>query len=799
MNKLVSLLAITFLALAGGLSAQDRGPGPIPEVFFEATNAGTDILEGETSFSFLVSARDMECAVGGFAHNLLFPDTVEIVAAMDTPDVGLSITAFNPPLDQAPFAETAGFVSRNFTSARCVQTDDTARDVMIYELTFTIPTPLAVGSQITIEGRPMTNPFSQPVLICDGGVQQTSANIDTSITFEIVSATTPTPTPSPTPTMTETPTPTTTMTRTPTPTQTMSPSCTPTPAPSPSPTMTPTATPTMTPTDTPTMTPTATPTPTVTPTETPDPFPYIEFTFDDDAEGWSYLLPGAFPDATGFHGDGALNIMTTSNTNSYSFWESPQFVIGGSSRITGAAPDDDRLFRANWLIGSDVADIRLAPTVRMRASTASFQQSSVLVASSTGDAVFSPRVGEREYHQFFNQPENEDEFILDFEVLNFDPTDAPEAVISLDFVSLEKISLAGFGEERDELTRDFSMGDFGWTFRDTTLLTSPNSRATTAGLSLSGATGKNADTTTFGFWGSPEAEQGVVFEGGRLYHFTFDVATNADPSQQTEVPAFRLRMNDSSLNASAYTNIESTGTDPLVPLDGSPRTYHVWFEAPEVLDGETAFLSFDYIYSDTSDNDSGIEVTLQNLSVTSMGPDLTPQAPVGTTLRLLKSSAGPVQSGDPLRLGLELLNNTTDISATKVRLSWPEGAGDLGSVPMGSAAWENGGDVTVVVSPALDQSPAQDLTKQGHVYRTITAADLQGVTSFSSGMLVEFEYEPTTQGVFDLLLQGADLGDTLVGQDPIEILTVDTLIGFPVTPGIDPCLQAPGLCVSAGG
>ncbi|CAN5434482.1 hypothetical protein BH09SUM1_BH09SUM1_28060 [soil metagenome] len=420
-----------------------------------------------------------------------------------------------------------------------------------------------------------------------------------------------TPTPSPTPTATLTPTPTMV---TPTPTTTATLTMTPTPT-MVTPTPTTTATLTMTPT------PTATPTSTATPPPTP-----VTFTFSTDAEGWTFTNPPIFAAVTGAYNaaDESLDVTTAENSNSFAFWESPMFTIVAPTTkdaklsrgitITGFIGSQS-LYRSTFTVRSNSNAASDIPTVRLRSSSADFEQSDVIVATSIGDGSFSPTGTARTYTQYFTQPAVSDSFRLDFDVLNFDAADLAAATMSLDGVTVEALQVpTDPGVSLASL--DFTGGDTnGFTARNAApVLTVPEEFSTDAGLLIRGVVKKHAKgavSTTFGYWGS---ETAIPIVGGAFYSIDFTVHSTAATGTGADVPPFRLRVNDSSLKFSSIINIDSRSGGSRVPVD-TPESYQMFIQAPGEIDGQTFIISFDYLYMSDSTDDPGIGIALDHLSI----------------------------------------------------------------------------------------------------------------------------------------------------------------------------------------
>jgi hypothetical protein len=389
-------------------------------------------------------------------------------------------------------------------------------------------------------------------------------------------------------------------------------------------TASPSPTPTVTPSPSPTGTETVTPSPT--PVEPPT---LVDFPFDADAEGWQFFNPSLFATVTGAYSqpEQALGSTVTENTDSFAFWESPQFVIGkppvldtrGVIFIDGLIGPQS-LYRSTFSVKSDLASGATAPTLRVRSSSFNFEQSDVLVVTSTGDGSLSPSTAGHVYTQYFSQPTGVDSFRLDFDVLNFDPADAANASLFLTQVTVEAL---GVPQVQGTVVTEYDFvanGASGFTARNASpVLVTPSSYGSANGLSIRGleapvTRGVAPSQTIFGYWG---AETDVPIEGGKLHGITFRVRSDATAAQRATVPTFRLRVNESSLKLSAYLNIDSRDDATRVPVDGETESYTLWLLVPQELDGQKFIFSFDYLWSPESDDDNTITLTMEGITVTS--------------------------------------------------------------------------------------------------------------------------------------------------------------------------------------
>ncbi|MCC5878066.1 MAG: hypothetical protein JJU11_17750 [Candidatus Sumerlaeia bacterium] len=468
----------------------------------------------------------------------------------------------------------------------------------------------------------------------------------------------PTPTATPTPTSTPTPTPDPPATPPPDPTATPTPD--PTPTPTPEPTATPTATPTPTdipttptPTVEPTPTPTATPTPTptATPTPTPEPTPTptpeipssIEFTFDDDSEGWNFEQDDSvFEEVDGFYDDtrGSLGLGTNDNTNSFAYWGSPTFTLNTDSS-NGSIPmghfaksGEDAAFRVIASIYSLVEEEEIPPAVRLRASSIDFRQTHEMVITPNGNSTsLAPAEEGTVYVQYFSQPEGIADFRLFFDVLNFSEIAAATGTVGLDSLSLEALPSGSITMPEVVVAEfDFTNGNAnGFTSRTASPLGAPAEfTASDEGLLIRGVEqGEEAeDDVIFGFWG---LETEVPFLPGTLYMLTWTLNTDADASQIDAIPTMRMRVNDGSLQLASILTLDSQDGARL-PVDGQSEVYYQWIQTPDEIAGSPWIFSFDLLWTerpaaDPTADDPTIAVILESLTIEAI--DLNPVIPAG--------------------------------------------------------------------------------------------------------------------------------------------------------------------------
>ena len=346
----------------------------------------------------------------------------------------------------------------------------------------------------------------------------------------------------------------------------------------------------------------------------------VSFGFEESAEGWSFGSVDSLSTPDSSVEDGSVNLIATNNANCFGFWESPDFTVvdeatdvaAGGRAIRGLTGTDS-LYRTTFVVRTGVADASQVPTLRVRSSSFDFQQSDVIVATSVGDGSYSPTAGGATYVQYFTQPEGQNQFRLNFDLLNFDPTDAAAGNLELESVVVEGLDRSTLVNEQAVASFAFADNANGFTYRSAGLA-DPTATATGRGLELVGSAAEAS--TTFGYWG---IETDVPFVAGRLYQIAFTVSTPATVANRDAVPTFRLRYNDSSLKASGYINIESVNPSVRVPVDNTPTTYFLYIATPPQVVGNTWIFSFDFLHVPGAgdSNDPTIPVTLENLEVKS--------------------------------------------------------------------------------------------------------------------------------------------------------------------------------------
>lgn len=392
----------------------------------------------------------------------------------------------------------------------------------------------------------------------------------------------------------------------------------------------PTATPTPAPPQPGTGTPTPTPLPSepgATPTPFPDPQQRLVFDFSNDAdERWQFQTvdADAFSPAFGELTGGALRGEYRGNNNSFGFFRSPVFRAGaavgaGEIGLLGTTGSES-LYRATYTVRTNVEQQNQSPTLRFRASTFDFNQTSELTISSNGQDTSLPPVAgtTKAYHHYFGLPPGKDRFRLYIDLLGFETSNAPNAVVFIDEVIVDSFGVPVLGFGQQARTYNLRENVAGW-LPPTKIdgFSVPAFRAQPDGIRLGPAANPaDGEADFFGFWRTPEEDPNRVrMQQDRLYRVRFRVTSSATEDQRDALPTFRLRVNDSSLNMTSLLHLNSSSPSSYVPAGGEVLDYLLFFEGREELDQRSLYLAFDYLLTQDLGNDDTIVITLQEVQV----------------------------------------------------------------------------------------------------------------------------------------------------------------------------------------
>ena len=331
-----------------------------------------------------------------------------------------------------------------------------------------------------------------------------------------------------------------------------------------------------------------------------------------DEEWTSVTLSAYFTPPNYYYLLGHIILTAQDNTNTYGYWTSQP------DAVTVIA---DCLYRTSWTVATDVTDPHAVPHMRLRVNSQNLQQADMLEVSSAGDSSYAPTLDGRTYEMYFlppescvGKPEDQDDLILSFDILNFDPADAPDASLMLDGVVVDAIPLSTLGTPTVLKTWNFESDAEGWQFGSVApFFTAPASDTSGGALWLIA----QDNTSTFGFWSGPSEE--VQVEAGKLYRLRFTVST--DVTIQDEVPQLRLRASSEDFQASIAKVISSVTGAEMSPTS-SGYTYDLYFYPPQSLvetEAGAILAAFDMLNFDPLDAPNGAllldTVTVESLSV----------------------------------------------------------------------------------------------------------------------------------------------------------------------------------------
>ncbi|MBA7476468.1 hypothetical protein ES707_11854 [subsurface metagenome] len=306
----------------------------------------------------------------------------------------------------------------------------------------------------------------------------------------------------------------------------------------------------------------------------------ITYDFIDSEEGWTpgsaiiFSLPQYLREA------GSLKIISQDNTNTFGFWNSPENAIPVTKGY---------LYRARFIVSTDVAQPELVPQIRLRVNSRNFQQADCLIIDSSGDGGASPTPDGKTYDLYFVPPANAYFCMLSFDLLNFNESDAPDGSVALDSVLVERFRLDTLDESTTiTWTYDFETSqDFCFPGDGTVTFTDPEFFWAEGALYLQSMTNSN----TFGYWGSDPTD--ITIEANSLYRGTFEVRT--DEPERSRVPQMRLRFNTANMQVSRSLEIASFGDGANSPSTTNTTYARLYFLPPVNCVGSSLIVSFDIL------------------------------------------------------------------------------------------------------------------------------------------------------------------------------------------------------------
>ncbi len=313
--------------------------------------------------------------------------------------------------------------------------------------------------------------------------------------------------------------------------------------------------------------------------------------FDAGREGWTPDgVPGVFsmPGVDAFGGQ--ILLISNTNTNTFGFWQSPEHAF---------AKTTNSLYQATCLVKTNLFTPAMVPTLRLRLGETNNQTVSIFVVESANTADCSPTPLGTSYQMYLLPPTSvaTDLYIV-FDMLNFDPDNAPYATLGLDNVIIEKRSLSDIPSFSTNETFTFDETDEGWSFATAEpTFSAPEGRFTTGTLEIAITSNEN----NFGFWISPL----ILVEAGKIYRVDFTVWTDITP--KALVPVIRLRINTNNLQQSCGLVINSADNAESSPTPAG-MTYSLYFVPPEsAISGPSPGikLSFDLLNFGGADVETG--------------------------------------------------------------------------------------------------------------------------------------------------------------------------------------------------
>ena len=347
------------------------------------------------------------------------------------------------------------------------------------------------------------------------------------------------------------------------------------------------------------------------------------FTFNLGEDGWTknVNVPGFDPCEGGYEsGRQGIGLTTGSNTNSFAYYESPLFDLYSPPSFKVERSErgvSDRLFRGILSIYNPNTDPMKIPTLRFRASLDDFSQTAAYIVNSTGDDTALPLVnGTILYRVWLFLPPGQDTIRLDYDVLNFDPSDAPHAKMILTDAGISGIDPVDYGPPDSTLDLDFTTSAHGFTQRSV-----PGSfgvpeflHSGTKGLGLHRHPDKpeTDPAVDFGFWGK---ENVTTIYGDSIYRISWTIESDAQPTEKLKVPVFRMRINTGSLQFGGFLSVDSRDENSIIPTAGNPVTYDQWYRPQEQIESDSLILSFDMIGTGLEGEDPNVPVYVRSISI----------------------------------------------------------------------------------------------------------------------------------------------------------------------------------------
>lgn len=294
-----------------------------------------------------------------------------------------------------------------------------------------------------------------------------------------------------------------------------------------------------------------------------------QYEFVNDSQGWkSFSVPQLFTPPVFEAKEGSLR-MTCLDSNSYGYWDSP----------VGAMPiDDDYLYRMRVRMTGSPANRNQCPGIRFRASSGDFQWVEDWEIYSQQEGWASPPAAGREYDFYFAPPARAfvlpieaKDITLDYDLVNFDGSDAAPATIALDYIRFSKIAKADLPLMTLVKRYEFNVNAEGWQSGGADIFASPISSYFNRALTMQSTNNLNC----YGFWDvlSPH----VALAPGTLYRVDFTLRTSATAEK---VPTIRLRVSTEDFGYTVLKALNSTG-DASITLKTTDSVFSIYFYPPQ--------------------------------------------------------------------------------------------------------------------------------------------------------------------------------------------------------------------------
>jgi len=314
-----------------------------------------------------------------------------------------------------------------------------------------------------------------------------------------------------------------------------------------------------------------------------------EYSFPSSPEGWTFAgaIPGYSTPGTISTG-GHIGLNPLGSTNCFSYWYSPSITI-----------QDNRVYRAQWLIGSSAATANTTVQTRMRINQiGSWQAWNRALNSNLNQA---PYTGHPRWYKLFFDPDvtgsTDNKVQMSFDILSFDATDNTNSSLFLEEARIDEVTVSVGTQTK---TYTFASSAEGWTFAGT--IPPYNAPGTLVGNSHL-AMNPLGSVNCFSYWGSPD----IPIEVNKLYRAQFGVSSNNANGDDTV--QFRVRVNQKAAWQAWDRGVNSNnGQAPST----SWKYYNVYFE-PDVdyLGDDKITFSFDIMSFDPNDNENSF-IYLEN-------------------------------------------------------------------------------------------------------------------------------------------------------------------------------------------